>query len=636
MPIITFKPSGKTVTVPDGTELLDAAREADISIDSPCGGKGTCGKCIVRIVSGEVDFENQGVLTAAAVAKGFILTCKTKVKGSPVTIEIPEQSDKESGQFIDETNDIGVDRKYYFSNKQGPLTGKFFIDVPLPQLEDGLSDLDRLICSVQELKGEKEVRVPLPVIREIAGTLRAENGKVTVSLTETPGYVHISRIEPGESTYGNWGIAVDIGTTTVAIQLVDLVTAEVLSTRTDYNAQIQCGLDVISRINYAQKPERLDELRRLVLETVNGLIHQVCSGNDIAPDVVGSAAISGNTTMVHLLLGLPPEHIRLEPYTPTILAAPFLNAGETGISIHAHAPVHISPSVGSYVGGDITAGLLCTEIAAGTGGINLFLDIGTNGELVIGNQDFLVTCACSAGPAFEGGGIGSGMRAALGAIENVDIDPQNGTPICHTIGSVPSRGICGTGMISLLANLFLTGWLDPAGKLNRSKPCPAIEINGRQARYILVPAEESGTGKAIIINETDIENIIRAKAAIYSACALMLEQVGMRFDALANIYIAGGFGRFLDIEKAVTIGLLPDLPRERYRYIGNSSLMGSYLVLVSGEYRNRQQELARRMTYMELSTEPNYMNQYTGALFLPHTDTTQFPSINSRKLTVNL
>jgi len=454
-----------------------------------------------------------------------------------------------------------------------------------------------------------------------------ENGKVTVTLAKTPGHFNVTNIEPGNQTTRHFGIAVDVGTTTVAVQLVSMTTGKVLATQTAYNDQIDCGLDVISRINYARRPNRLEELRTRVLKTINTLIDQLGDGNEVERDEIRNAVVAGNTTMIHLLLGLVPEYIRLEPYTPTLLETPFLKAEEIGINIHPQSMVYFAPAVGSYVGGDITSGLLCTDIASGSEEVNLFIDIGTNGELVIGNSDFLVTCACSAGPAFEGGGIDNGMRAALGAVDNVEIDGETGMPVYRTIGNVPAKGICGTGMIVLLANLFLAGWLDAAGKLNREKKSPAIRTDGRQAHYIIVPAEESATGKPVTISEIDIENIIRAKAAIYSACALMLEQVGLGFDALSTIYIAGGFGRFLDIDKAITIGLLPDLPRERYRYIGNSSLMGAYLVLVSGEKKRRQLELAGRMTYMELSTEPAYMDQYTGALFLPHTDIKRFPTL---------
>jgi uncharacterized 2Fe-2S/4Fe-4S cluster protein (DUF4445 family) len=629
MAIITFQPSGKTIDVPPGTELLDAIRKAEIEIESPCGGRGTCGKCIVRIISGKVDSESLGVLSASAVSRGYVLACKTKILDESVTVEISEQISKEGGQFIDETDETCLVRRDLFPQdwQPNPLTLKCTLDVPGPQLEDGLSDLDRLTRAIDQQLGKKDVTYPLPVIRQAAEALRQENGKVTVTLADTTSLCQVIHIEPGDRSAHHFGIAVDVGTTTVAVQLVHLASAKVLATQTSYNEQIDCGLDIISRINYARRPERLEELRKRVLKTINHLAKQLCKGNEVNSADIYSAVIAGNTTMIHLLLGLPPEYIRLEPYTPTILKSPYLTAGEVGIEINSQSLVYISPAVGSYVGGDITAGLLSTNIARDSEEVNLFIDIGTNGELVIGNRDFLMACACSAGPAFEGGGIDQGMRAAVGAIEKIEVNPGTGTASYQTIGSVKPKGICGSGMISLLASLFLTGWLDPAGKLNRSKESPAIQVDGRQARYIISPAEDSAGGKPVMISEIDIENIIRAKAAIYSAVSFMLEQVGLGFDDLANIYIGGGFGRFLDIEKSIIIGLIPDLPRERYHYIGNSSLMGAYMVLVSQEFKQRQMELARRMTYLELSTDPAYMNQYTGALFLPHTDINHFPSV---------
>jgi uncharacterized 2Fe-2S/4Fe-4S cluster protein (DUF4445 family) len=279
------------------------------------------------------------------------------------------------------------------------------------------------------------------------------------------------------------------------------------------------------------------------------------------------------------------------------------------------------------VGGDITAGLLCTDMATDTHDISLFIDIGTNGEIVIGNTDFLMSCACSAGPAFEGGGIECGVRAAAGAIEKVEVDPETARPCCTTIDDEPPLGVCGSGMIDLLANLLRTGWVDRRGELDRTRTSEHIEVAGRRARYLLVPAGESATGKPIYISETEIENVIRAKAAIYSAAALMLERMGLGFEDLDKIYIAGSFGRFLDLEQAITIGMVPDISREKYRYLGNASLTGSYMVLVSQSHRQRQLEIARRMTNIELSTEPEYMDQYTAALFLPHTDLTRFPTI---------
>ena len=631
MPKVEFHPSGQSVQVPAQTRLLDAARQAGVEIESPCGGDGACGRCLVRITGGQVDSRSLGTLPDAAIAEGYVLACATQILGEDLTVEVPEQAALEGGQFASE-NETHLVRQELLPRQWefDPLAVKWLLQVEPPRLESGLSDLDRLIHAIQRDWGPRPVEFALLGIRKLADTLRAAGGQVTATLVRDSGRLHVIDIEPGDTTLRHFAIAVDVGTTTIAVQLIDLVVAQVLAAQSDYNEQIACGLDVIGRINYARTPERLEELRSRVLGTINRLIRQVAGSRGVAPEEISNAAISGNTVMTHLLLGLNPEYLRLAPYAPTLLHVPYLHNSEIGIAINPQAWIHFSPCVGSYVGGDITAGILCTDLAAPSEDISLFIDIGTNGEIVLGNNSFLMACACSAGPAFEGGGIECGMRASTGAIEKVWIDAATGTARYATVGNVQPRGICGSGMIDLVAHLFLTGWIDPAGKFNRSRPCPAIRVEGRRATYTLASAEESATGKALIITEIDIENIIRTKASIYSAVALMLNQVGLGFEDLRHIYIAGGFGRYLDLENATIIGLIPDLPRERFRYIGNSSLMGSYMVVVSQDFRQRQLELARRMTYLELNTDPAYMEQYTGALFLPHTDPARFPSLRAK------
>lgn len=634
MPKVIFQPSGIVIDVPRNTALLDAARSAGVEIDAPCGGKGTCGNCAVRIVSGQVLCEGPGVLTEAEIDQGFVPTCRTSMQDSDVVVEVPDRAGRFGGQFTDDDGMKLIDAALLPTPEDcRPLTEKINISVSPPQKADGLSDLDRLTRALQRQVGKKEIIVPLAVIRDLADALRTAGGDAAVTLivetasasdSRVVGRYTVAAIEGKSGTGGHYGIAVDVGTTTVAVQLVDLTNMKVLSTCTDYNSQLVCGLDVISRIDYARRPDRREELRTRVLRTINRLIAQSALQDRVDHSEIACAAVSGNTTMIHLLLGLNPEYIRLAPYTPTLLDVPLFIAAEVGVTINPSAPVMISPAVGSYVGGDITAGILCTDLSSDSDEVSLFMDIGTNGEIVAGNRDFLLTCACSAGPAFEGGGIKCGMRAAHGAIEKVEVYPATGLATCRTIGNVKPRGVCGSGMISLLAQLLETGWIDAAGKLKRSAPSAAIQINGRQAAYTLVSAEESATGRAIAIDEKDIENIIRAKAALYAACALLLKQVDMEFHDLRKFYIAGGFGRFLDLDSAIAIGLLPNLPRDRFHFIGNASLAGSCMALVSQKHRDRQRRHARRMTYLELTTDPSYMNEYTAALFLPHTNPERF------------
>jgi uncharacterized 2Fe-2S/4Fe-4S cluster protein (DUF4445 family) len=632
MPNIECYPSRKVISVPPGTELLAALRAAGLEVDAPCGGKGTCGKCIVRVTRGDVDSSSLGTLPATAVAEGFVLACRTRVLQTDLVVEVPEPSPalvSHGGKFSDSDETHLVRTELLPKDADfDPLAVKWLLIVPPPQLESGLSDIDRLSRALQRDWGKLRVSYPLAVLRAAAQAVRARDGLVTVTLVRESDRIHVIRLEPGDTTTRHFGLAVDVGTTTVAVQLIDLTCARILATRTDYNGQIACGLDVISRINYARRPERLEELRTRVLETINRLVQQAAAQNEVDPREICNAVISGNTTMTHLLLGLNPEQIRLHPYTPTVLEPPYLDAGAIGLAIDPDSWVCFSPCVGSYVGGDITAGILCTDLATATEDLSLFVDIGTNGELVIGNRDFLVTTACSAGPAFEGAGIECGMRAAVGAIEKIDVDPATGSARYTTIGNAPPKGICGSGMIDLLANLYRTGWLDAGGKFDRSRPSPAIDSTGRRARYLIAPPEAAAEGVGpIAISEVDIENIVRAKAAIYSACALLLHQLELDFSDLANVYIAGGFGRFLDLEQAITIGLLPDIARAKFHYIGNSSLLGSFMVAVSQRFRRRQLDLAARMTCVELSTDPAYMDEYTAALFLPHTDPARFPSV---------
>lgn len=627
MPTVEFLPGHVTVEASPGTPLVSAARRAGVDLDLPCGGDGSCGRCIVHTSGGEVETESLGRIPPSAVSSGYVLACRTRIRDSAVTVELPVRSEAQ-GRFNDHEARSLVDPALMpTADEIDPLVEKWSVRVPPARLEDGLSDTDRLAAAIRRSRNIDDVRCGLAASRAAALALRENDGLVTVTVVREEGRLRVLDIEPGDTTSRHYGIAVDVGTTSIAVQLVYLPTGAVLATRSDYNGQIPCGVDVISRINYAARPGRLDELQGRVLETVNRLVCAAAFDKGINPGEICHAVVAGNTVMTHLLLGLPPEQIRLEPYTPTVLQPPTLTAVEIGLGIGAEAVVELAPCVGSYVGGDITAGLLCTELATDVHDIGLYIDIGTNGEIVVGNTDFLMSCACSAGPAFEGGGIECGVRASAGAIERVAVDRESGRPTCSTVDDQPPLGICGSGMIDLLANLLRTGWIDRKGEFDRSRPSEFIDLSGKRARYILVPAQQSATGGPITISETEVENVIRAKAAIFSASALMLARVGLDFESLDRVYIAGSFGRFLDLEQAISIGMIPDLPHERYRYLGNASLTGSYMALVSRAHRRRQLEIARRMTNIELSTEPEYMDQYTAALFLPHTDIGLFPSV---------
>ncbi len=364
-----------------------------------------------------------------------------------------------------------------------------------------------------------------------------------------------------------------------------------------------------------------------MLETINGLIAQMASDVPIEPRDIRAAFLAGNTTMIHLLLGLPPRYIREAPYVPTVNSVPELRARDVGLNIDPQAIVACAPGVGSYVGGDITSGLLCTDLPTNNHDVFLFMDIGTNGEIVIGNADWMVACACSAGPAFEGAGIKCGMRAAEGAIERVSLGPDGQHLEYSVIGGGKPAGICGSGLISLLGELFRQGVIDRSGRFFAAPGEGRVVQQENRRAFLLASAEHTRSGKDLVITEADLENLIRTKAAIYAACSLVLQNVGLTWDAIARVYIAGGFGRYMRVADAVFIGMLPDLPLERFRYIGNSSLTGAYIALLSREHRRRLAEIASRITYVDMSSNPQYMDSYVKALFLPHTDLEQFPTV---------
>ena len=626
---VTFLPGGVAVSVPPGTSLLDAAAAAGVQIAAPCGGEGACGECRVKVEAGAVEHAG-GCLGPADLAAGWVLACSSRVSGD-ATIRVggPSGPAASGAQIVTEGAGAAAVGTSGTVGRIESIARRFRIEVEPPSIGNSFSDLERIERALAAAGGPGEVRTGLGVLRTVASVLRSEGPVVTATIQD-PGDgspAEMIGIEPLDAACSGLGAAIDVGTTTCAVQIVSLATGHVLAAASDWNRQIDRGLDVISRIHYARATLRREELRSLVLGTLNALIAKACAGHGLRTADIDALALAGNPTMIHLLLGLDPEYLRLEPYTPTVNRPPLLRAREVGLEGNPEACVAIAPGVGSYVGGDITAGLLGTVLAAGTGEVRLFLDIGTNGEVVLGNGEWLMACACSAGPAFEGAGIVCGMRASAGAIERVRIDPETGRAEVSVVGGGRPLGVCGSGMVDLLAEMWRARIIGPSGKFDPGRPGLFSPGTGtRDLAYEIVPAAESGAGGAISISDKDIGNLLRTKAAVYAAGSLMLKAAGLAERDIAGVYVAGGFGRFLDLRQAIAIGMLPDLPPERYTYLGNSSLAGARAMLLSGEARRKVSELARRITYLELNTDPSYMDEFLGALFLPHTDASRFPS----------
>ena len=638
MPTIRFMPDEIAVDVPAGTLISEAAIAPGIErLHLPCGGKGTCGRCLVEIESGQaLEPTRHTRLDAALAEKGLVLACQTSISGD-IEVRI-RQTHETSLRAVGDSHMLISAELLPDSSQVSSLYRTEKLVVPPASVEAHYSDWQRLVIELRR-KGHVHgqggtttaVRTDMAVLRSLAAVLREKDGKVTVAVREDEGGLRVIEVIPGHVHIQAYGLAIDVGTTTVAIQLLDLTSGRVCGNGTSYNEQIRRGADVISRIDYARTPERLEELRSLVLHTINELITVRAADAAVPTDEIRAALIAGNTAMIHLLLGLPPRYIREAPYVPTVNPVPTLTAEEVGLAVYPQAVVAFAPGVGSYVGGDITAGLLCTDLRLKHDEVFLFLDIGTNAEIVLGSADWMVTCACSAGPAFEGAGIKCGMRAAQGAIEYLEIGDGGDMVDYDVIGGGKPAGVCGSGLVCLLGELFLRGVVDQSGRFNSDLDTDRlVELSAGRMGFVIEWGASTANGEDLVITEHDIENLMRTKAAIYAGCSLILGNLGLGWDAVSRVYIAGGFGRYLQVEHAVQIGLLPDLPYETFTYIGNASLTGAYIALLSQERRRELQSIASRMTYIDLSSDPKYMDSYLAALFLPHTDMSQFPSVSRR------
>lgn len=611
MASVRFQPGDIVAEVPEGTLIhLAALRAGILDFELPCGGEGVCGLCKVEVEGRDTP----------------VLACQTKVV-SDIVVHLPSR--QRGAQVLGDSHSLIDPALLPDVAHLSPLYRQRRVTVPPASIEEHYSDWSRLVREMNRGNGSLPVGCDLSVLQQLGVAIRDSEGMLTLAVEESGAGLQVNEVRSGHLATHALGLAVDIGTTTVAVQLVDLEDGRLLATQTCYNLQIRRGADVITRIDYARTPERLQELRDLVLETINALVRQMTEANVIDAQEIRAAFVAGNTTMIHLLLGLPPGYIRESPYVPTVNAVPELRAREVGLNIHPDALVVCAPGVGSYVGGDITAGLLCTALPRDREDVFLFMDIGTNGEIVIGNADWMVACACSAGPAFEGAGIKCGMRAAEGAIERVAIGDDGTSVEYSVIGGGKPAGICGSGLISLLGELFRQEIVDRSGRFFQSPGTGRIVRQEGRRAFLLATADRTAIGKDLIITEADLENLIRTKAAIYAACALVLENVGLAWDDIARVYIAGGFGRYIRIADAIAIGMLPDVPLNRFCYLGNSSLTGAYMALLSREHRRLLADIAARITYVDLSSSPRYMDSYVKALFLPHTDLGQFPTVEA-------
>ena len=594
---VILQPIGRRVTVPARTTILDAARIAGVELVAICGGEGVCGTCRVRPVEGKLSprtLTEESELSDADLGDGFRLACQAEVLGD-VRVDIPPESFSTPQRLQIEGQETLTDHD--------PVVIPVDVEIPPPSMQDLRSDLTRVLEVLSAIKlpaafFSRRVAADLP------GKLRANHWRLRLALR---GNEVVAILPPASNLYG---LAVDIGTTKLAAYLVNLVTGETVAKAGTMNPQIAYGEDVISRITYAN--DHADGARTLqarLVEALNGLLVDLCAEVQSAPEQVVEAVLVGNTAMHHLVVGLPVKQLGISPYVAAVSNALEFPASEIGLQLAPGAYVYLPPNLAGYVGADHVSMLLGAGLFAPTQ-TTLALDIGTNTEISLMHRGKHFSCSCASGPAFEGAHIKDGMRAAPGAIERVFI---NGEKVqIHTINAQPPVGICGSGILDVVAELRKADLLDPRGAFRGEHP--RLTGTGKGATFLLAPAAESGTGREVKITRQDINEIQLAKGAIRAGVEVLCERAGITAAEIESFIVAGAFGTYLDLGSAITIGMFPSLPRECYAQVGNAAGSGARQLLVSASQRQLANEISRRVEYVELANHPAFMQIYVNAL----------------------
>ncbi len=635
---VTFLPYNTQVDVEENQSLIRTAMEAGVHINASCGGTGVCGKCRVLVEQGQLEGGISEHLSAEDQEKGYRLACMAQVT-SDLVIRVPVESQMDAGRLNVQASGRHMAKAAYTDvdelREDGlfiPPVEKIFLELDPAMEGDNQADVTRIVNHLRLNHDEHRLTMNLSLIRKIPDIIREGDFNVTATIVRPvrkDGKNEIVNIEPLDTSDRNFGIAVDIGTTTVYGQIIDLHTGKVPAQYGDFNSQISYGEDVISRIVFSEKADGLDVLHTKVVETINVIINRILKKADIGKHEITTITLAGNSTMTQLLLKINPTYIRKDPYVPASTVYPPFHAHEIGLDLADHSIALIYPGVSSYVGGDIISGIMAAGMYRSEE-LTLYMDIGTNAEIVIGHKDWMVCTAASAGPAFEGGGVKFGMRAVKGAIEDVSINPETYEPMIITVGDKKAKGICGSGLITLAAKLLETGLIDSRGKFDQTKETPRIRETDEIWEYVLVYEKDAGIDRDVTITEPDLDNLIRAKGAMYSAALTLLDEIGLGVADIERIILAGGFGSYVDLASAITIGLLPEIEPEKVIYLGNGSLLGCKINSLTNAFRQDVANVVNMMTNFELATTPSYMDHYMSALFMPHTELNYFPKVKER------
>ncbi|MDY4515374.1 MAG: corrinoid activation/regeneration protein AcsV [Lachnospiraceae bacterium] len=635
---VTFKFENSediTVFAAFGESLLEVARKTNVAIDAPCSGNASCGKCRVKLIGGELESKKTRHISDEEYEAGWRLACVSTISAD-VEVLVPDIASAYRSRMkvadLSSPDEIKIFDDIKASIAEAGIELKNNLEVTelsmdVPTLDDTMPDNERFTRALKAATGMDRVKLPYSVLKKLPDVLRTSDFHVKTVLRRTSKDIFVYDIFPASDEVVVAGAAIDIGTTTVSAILINMLDGSILAKGSSGNGQIRYGADVINRIIESDKPGGKERLQKAVIdETINPLLHTMCCQAKITKRNIYRMCVAGNSTMNHLLMGINANPLRMEPYIPTFFKTNSLFAQDIGIDVNPDAHIIVAPNIGSYVGGDITAGAFVSMIW-NKPEFSLFIDLGTNGEIVFGNSDFLMSCACSAGPAFEGGDISCGMRATDGAIEACTIDQETMEPALTIVGAEGTKpiGMCGSGIIDVISELFRCGIIDPKGKFVREGKRIKRDAYG-MGSYVLAFENEADSVKDVEITEVDIDNFIRAKGAIFSAIRTMLSYCDFDISMIENVYVAGGIGSGINMENAINIGMFPDVPIEMYHYIGNSSLAGAYAMLYSTESERKVYEVAQNMTYIELSAIPQYMDEFVGACFLPHTDLSLFPN----------
>ena len=623
--LVHFQPLGNKVESQPDRTLLEHARQAGVSIESICNSAGKCGKCVVVVRSGSSHLtpptsRELAVLSEKGLKVGKRLACQAKVSSpTNIVIEVPEESRRGRHRLLAS----GVEPRVRLE----PAVSKLVLKIPPATLKDLRADDDRLLEILQK-KVRSRADLSPGVHGHLPRALREKAWTATVSLYRKSDVV---RVEPGDTTSSLYGVAVDIGTTKVVAYLIDLNSGDLISTESMPNPQIPFGEDLMSRISYTMKDRNGGaELQRAVVGGVNDLVRKLCMSRGISVGEILETMVVGNTAMHHIFFGIPAEHVAAAPYAPAVRTSLSMTPGHVGLEMYPLGRVASLPNIAGFVGADAVADLISSGLYKDKN-TGMMIDIGTNTEIIAGNSQRLVSCSCASGPAFEGAHIRAGMRASTGAVERVWIDPKTLEVSTRTIDDAPARGICGSGIVDAVAEMFKAGILDSSGKLSSDRGLPGLRRGeGGLTEFVLVRGNRTASGHELTINQHDVQEIQLAKAAIFTGVSILMKKLKINPSDLGTVYAAGAFGTYVDAAGAISIGMYPDVPVERIKFIGNAAGSGARMCLKSTKMRDLADRLSREVEYVELAGERNFQNEFAMAMFLPHRDLSRFPSAGQR------